>query len=531
MSTVVTGTEPMPDPTQEPTRAVVDRGGGTIPLVAALLRALEDGHVRYCHWKSTTGIARALEGRTDLDLLVDREDGARFSEIVSGLGFKPFISHVSRRFPGVADLLGHDEATGRLVHLHVYHQLVLGEHHVKNHRLPIESVVLDSAVVRDGIRVPSPEIEVAILAMRTLLKYRDVDALKDRFRLGRRGGIPPDTMAELRDLRERTTPEEVRATIERDLPMIPADVVLELLDVAAGDSRDEATLRRLRARVRGALAGFERLPRRQAQARYLQARLSRQWPVRQVVGALSRSQARRKAPASGGLTVAIVGPDGAGKTTTIDALTEWLAWRVNVATLYLGSARPSRGAAAARAIVHAGRRADSGARRLLGAGHPMTRATGAAASLLDAMRALAEARDRQRRAAEGWRLATQGWLVIFDRYPLPGVRVGERGMDGPRIVPPATGRLAGLIRRLAVAEERVYRRIPPVDHLIVLRVRPDVAVGRKQPRDPAAVARKAAALQDLEATSAPATTVHFVDAERPLDEVLREVRDLVWREL
>jgi hypothetical protein len=45
------------------------------------------------------------------------------------------------------------------------------------------------------------------------------------------------------------------------------------------------------------------------------------------------------------------------------------------------------------------------------------------------------------------------------------------------------------------------------------------------------VARKAAALQDLEATSAPATTVHFVDAERPLDEVLHEVRDLVWREL
>ncbi|HEY7523115.1 MAG TPA: hypothetical protein VH720_05585 [Candidatus Limnocylindrales bacterium] len=504
---------------------------GPIPLVAALLRALEDGDVRYCHWKSTTGIARALAGRTDLDLLVDREDAARFGEIVAGLGFKPFISHVSRRFPGVADLLGHDEATGRLVHLHVYHQLVLGEHYVKNHRLPIEAAVLDSAVLRDGIRVPSPEIEVAILTMRTLLKYRDEDALKDRFNLGRRGGIPPDTRAELLDLRSRTTPDGVRAAIERHLPMIPADVVLELLEVVATDRRNDSRLRALRGRVREALRSYERVPRRVAQVRYVQARLSRQWPVRQLVGALTRSQARRKSPASGGLTVAIVGPDGAGKTTTIDGLTEWLAWRVNVTTLYLGSARPSRGGAAARAVVHAGRRADAAARRLAGDGHRLTRLTGAASGLLDAVRALVEARDRQRRAVRGWRLATQGWLVIFDRYPLPGVRVGDRGMDGPRIVVPAAGRTAGLIRRLAAAEERIYRRVPPVDHLVVLRVRPDVAVGRKQPRDPASVARKAAALQELDAATAPATAVHVVDAERPLDEVLREVRDLVWREL
>jgi thymidylate kinase len=504
---------------------------GPIPLVASLLAGLESAGVRYCHWKSTTGIARALAGRTDLDLLVDREHAAAFAEVTAGLGFKPFVSHVSRRFPGVADLLGHDQSTGRLVHLHVYHQLVLGEHYVKNHRLPIESVVLDSAILRDGIRVPTAEIEVAILAMRTLLKYRDVDALKDRLGLGRRGGIPPDTLAELRDLRERTTPQAVRTVIERDLPMIPADVVLELLDLATGDPRNAATLRRLRGRARRALARYERLPRGEARLRYLQARTAKQWPIRPLVGALSRSQARRKSPASGGVTVAIVGPDGAGKTTIIDALNEWLAWRVNVTTLYLGSARPSAGAAVARVLVHAGRRGDRGVRRLVGEHHRAARLAGGATGVLDALRALLEARDRVRRAKRGWRMAAQGWLVIFDRYPLPGVRVGEREMDGPRIVPPAGGLLGRLIGRLATAERRAYERIPAPDHLIVLQVRPEVATGRKRPRDPSTLARKATALLALDDATIPGASVHLIDAERPLDDVVAEVREIVWREL
>jgi hypothetical protein len=505
---------------------------GTIPLVGALLAALEEHDIRYCHWKSTTGIAKALAGRTDLDLLVDREDGARFSEVAAGLGFKPFISHPSRRFPGVADMLGHDTATGRLVHLHIYHQLVLGEHYVKNHRLPIEAVVLASATLRNGIRVPSPEVEVAILAVRTLLKYRDVDLAKDRLGLGRRGGIPPDTRAELHDLRSRTTPESIRTTIERDLPMIPADVVLELLDLIDRDARDAAALSELRGRVRTALRRFERLPRRDAQVRYFRARTAKQWPIRPVLGVLSRSEARRKSPATGGVTVAIVGPDGAGKTTIIDSLTEWLAWRVNLVTLYLGSARPSRTGALARALARVGRRSHSGASRVAGADHPAARAVGGASTLLDALRAVSEARDRERRAARGWRLAAQGWLVIFDRYPLPGIQVGERAMDGPRIVPPDDGPLAGPIRRLAALERRAYERIPPPDHLVVLQVRPEVAVGRKAPRDPAVIAEKAAALLAFEPDGAPAgTVVHIVDAERPLHDVARDVRDIVWQEL
>ena len=142
-----------------------DSAEAPLATTLALFARLEELGVRYCHWKSTPSLATALAGRTDLDLLVEREDADRFSEAARELGFKPFISHASRRFPAVEDLLGYDAATGRLIHLHVYYQLILGEHYVKNHRLPFERALIASSSLRDGVRVPAPELEVAILAL------------------------------------------------------------------------------------------------------------------------------------------------------------------------------------------------------------------------------------------------------------------------------------------------------------------------------------------------------------------------------
>ena len=50
--------------------------------------------------------------------------------------------------------------------------------------------------------------------------------------------------------------------------------------------------------------------------------------------------------------------------------------------------------------------------------------------------------DRAGRVRAGRSLAARGAVVIFDRFPLAGVRVGEREMDGPRIRPSRAGRHA-----------------------------------------------------------------------------------------
>jgi thymidylate kinase len=47
----------------------------------------------------------------------------------------------------------------------------------------------------------------------------------------------------------------------------------------------------------------------------------------------------RKRPASGGLLVAIVGGDGAGKSTAVSDLATWLAETYDTRTVHLGKPR------------------------------------------------------------------------------------------------------------------------------------------------------------------------------------------------
>ena len=286
-----------------------------LAVTVRLFAELEARGVRYCHWKSTPGLAIAMAGRTDLDLLVEREDAGVFAEVVRQLGFKPFISHPSRRFPAVDDLLGYDPETGRLVHLHVYYQLILGEHFVKNHRLPFERALIAASRPKDGVRIPPPELEVAILAYRTLLKYRDADATKDLLGVGHRGGIPREALAELRTLAASTSPDAVAAAMREHMPGLAPEPVVGLMEILRHRPRDARALVRVRRQARLALRPFERTPARSAWWRYMRARVGAQWPFRLLTRSAGRRAVKRKSPQAGGLMVAIVGSDGAGKST------------------------------------------------------------------------------------------------------------------------------------------------------------------------------------------------------------------------
>lgn len=505
-------------------------GDTTLALISDLIGALADDGIRYCHWKSTSSLSVALAGKTDLDLLVDRSDAARFAATVAGLGFKRFISHPSRQLPGVDDWLGLDRGSRRIVHLHVYHELVLGEELVKNHRLPVEEVLLRHTRLLHGMPVPTPELELAVLAVRALLKYREDAYLRDLVGFGHRGGLPAGISEEVADLLGQTTPEAVGEAVERHLPMLPASVIVAFLRVAVSRPIDAGRVRALRHELERALRPYARrgelalLPLR-AQAAVSRSRLVR--GVRRVGERVrGRPSGRRKRPAAGGRVVAVIGIDGAGKSTVVDALVETYAWRVNVATLYLGSARPGIATAATQAATRIARRASSWLGRRLDERNPLTRAAGAVTDVAFGVRALAEATERARRVRLGRRLAADGWLVVFDRYPMPNLRVGERRMDASRL--PATERGAGWVSgRLARRERAIYRGIPEPELVIALRLDAETARARK-PSAPIALEAKAEALAALGDGD---ETLVVIDAAAPLEEVLRRATAAVWERL
>jgi hypothetical protein len=499
---------------------------GTIPALAALLDDLDGARIRYCSWKSNQHLAEGLAGLTDLDLLVDRRNAAAFRAIVARHALKPVLPPRHGAFPGMEHLLGFDATTGRLFHLHVHYQLVLGERYVKNHRLPIEAAFLDRTGRLHGVPVPRPELELSVLGIRTLLKYRARDVVKDVLRI-RSPGIPAQTVAELRWLLERTTVEEVRAALRPLGDVLPAEIVCGLVEVLTHAPRSGSMLLRLRTRLRRSMKAYRRRGRLRASAEYLRTVWRR------------RGRFRRKPietgmlPIGGGLSIAVVGADGSGKSTVTAALAEWLSWKLEVRVLYMGSKQPSRASRSLYLAFRAFRRGHRTAAGRFGPGSVVARAIAWARDVALALHHLSIGTDRLRRRRRGGREARDGHVVIFDRFPLEslGSRLEHRLLDGPQLDSVLNGSRSGVVRWLSRGEVRMYRRFGLPDQLIVLDVRPEVAGSRKPDHVPDLLAAKARAALDLaafaEASSGPARVTR-IDANRPLVAVLLEAKATVW---
>jgi thymidylate kinase len=223
----------------------------------------------------------------------------------------------------------------------------------------------------------------------------------------------------------------------------------------------------------------------------------------------------RAAPSnSEGALIAVVGADGAGKSTAIDALIGWFSPDFRVAKIHMGKPRWSASTYLVKAILK------------------LARVTG----LLEdwAYRAdvsspevrvdtgwliwqVVTARDRYRAVRRARRLAARGTLVFCDRFPLSVVG----SMDGLRARRQPSAAQRWPARMLNRLEERYYAAIGAPDLLAVLSVEPDRAVQRC-PGDPARRVRQRA--REILEVDWSATGARVFDANRPMTELHRELR-------
>ena len=487
-----------------------------------LFTALNNSGVRYCHWKSNCRLVEALCGKTDLDLLVDESDRALFQQILQAHDVRQLIPAPDKQYPGIEHYLGFDRPTGELFHLHVHYQLVLGEQFVKNYRLPLESYFLDEGHLHHGVRVPPPELELIVLAIRALLKYRDRDAVKDTLEI-RTPGLPRHILDEFDWLLAQTTSEQIATALQKLRDLVPSTEIAELLHVIQTEPRDGQRLFALRQRLRQQLATYQRRGRLHASLDYFRASTKR------ALSYAKLKPKRKMTSRRGGLTIAFVGVDGAGKTTVVRAAADWLNWRLNVRTFYMGSSRPLRLTRTLKFMTRVTSLGDAACRRLLGEERIFSRAVGKGHRWLQAVRYLAEGRDRYHRHQLALRERQQGSVVLYDRYPLPGVQVGQRMMDGPRIPTLYTGEEGDqIVRYLAQREQEAYGRIAPPDHLFVLQLSPEVSQQRKPEHRREAIEAKSAALATLPPALAASGGVTYLQADLPLEQVLAQIKSVIW---
>jgi len=470
--------------------------------------------IQYVHWKSNQHLSDALQGKTDLDLLIAQGDAQRFRQLILQHGFKSVISPPRSQFPAMEDYLGFDPQTGKLFHLHVHYQLVLGEQYVKNYRLPLEDKLLSSASLRkpEGIMVPAPEWELVMLLTRALLKTRDRDLI---LALLGRPIIPKNIQDELTYLADQIAEPALQAALSESEGVIPREPVLAFLRAWQADRLSSLRVLRLRHQTRRSLAPYQRHPRWKARLLYFYRLWQTTWPLFVPWVSLSR----KRMPADG-TTVAIVGADGAGKTSLVAELKNWLSWKLEVKSYYLGSQKPTlRSRILGLPVLLVGFFHRRICLKLMSEEKGINKLVAFFYHQLQAFHFVSLGHDRYRRYLSACRAAKRGSIVLFDRYPLKEL---DSAMDKPYIKPD----WGGLCPAFSRVERRYYAAIKRPDHVIALHVSDEVALARKPEHKPAMVQAKTAAMAKLREQSDPVFT--HLNADRPAEQVALQAKRVIW---
>jgi hypothetical protein len=494
-----------------------DTAPSALQPVTVLLGTLNARGVRYCHWKGTFRLDAAMAGLGDLDLLVDPDHVGGFEDACRDAGFRP-TRPVRRDARTDRHWFALDPGRTAVAHVHVQHDLPLAQGDAWGYVLPWHETVLEARVFDEDrqVWVVDPTVELALFAVRMALT------------VGATGRLAPKRAEEFRWLASRVSAEEVRAAA---VPLV-GPAAATLMARLATSPPTAGALRDLRRQMRPRPGRMATRNAAGAGARWTQERVER---FRRAVGRRTGrhgTRPRRRTPAGGGRLVAVLGVDGSGKSTVMEETARWLAPVVDVMPAYLGGGkRTTSPLRHLLRLVHRtckrirqpkpGPHAHPGQRIVTEEGGGLVRHL---RQLWFVLWALTLASARAKSVARAWQSVDRGMLVVADRFP----QMQVAGLhDGPLLAPWREHRSRAL-RAAARREERLHRQTTarPPDLVIVLSASLAVVSARRQTSDPALLRRKAEIVDTL--VFPPETRVERLDADRPLDEVLADVRRVVW---
>jgi len=494
-------------------------------LVVKLCQTLTDENIDYCHWKSNNALDRSASGDNDLDLLVSREIITEFSELLLRLGFKQAKAPVRKQLLGILDYYGYDGEADKLIHVQAHVQLILGHDMTKNYRLPIEKPYLESAVQGHLFKVPTPDFEFIVFILRMVLKHSTWDAI-----LGREGTLKLSERQEQAYLQAHINQDRVHEILKQHLPYIGVELFhrcIQALDpVCSTWTRVKTGLQlqsKLQANSRRSLLVDTCLKLWRRGVMAIHRRIFKSIPKYRLE--------------SGGIMIALVGGDGAGKSTAIDSLYTWLSKHFDTTTVHMGKPSWSWTTIWIRSILKIGQLIglypleasfDETIRQtsLVSPGYPWLG------------REVCTARDRYHVYLKARRFAANGVLVICDRFPLPQIKL----MDGPRTSRFISELMGGPLgerflsphpncpftKALVKLEISYYQQIVIPELLIVLRIQPEAAVRRKTSEDAPSVYRRSKEIWKIHWER---TEAHVIDARQSKEDVLSELKTLIWSKL
>jgi thymidylate kinase len=484
-------------------------------VVGELAKELNEGRIRYCHWKSNWALGESIRGDGDLDLLVHREDSGRFREILESLGFRPVVDAANPPFPAVEHFHAMDPDSSAIAHVHAYYRVVTGQSLVKNYRLPIEAMLLENTREDESsLRVPIKGAELVVFTVRMSVKHASPFELVLLRRQWKR------IQAEVAWLLDESALDCALELLPKWLPQLDR-VTFERAVRALERPAPLGTRIAMGHRVRRRLRPF---------ARYGAIR-AMTTEIRKFFNLFShrlRGSKKGLTPIAGGAVIAFVGPEASGKSTLADKIRTWLRGHYTVERIHAGKPPGTLLTALPNLMVPLMRRLAPSVRSTTVEARIASSEKPPAVSTLFALRSVSLAWDRRALLLKAHANAARGRIVLSDRYPSrPGA------IDGPQLA-----RILGSphhsawLRWLARLESRLYTDIPRPDLVIYLSAPLDTTLARNLARDKTEedtyVRKRHARAADFEFDH---TTVHRINTDRPLDDTTREVKLAVWRML
>lgn len=494
-----------------------------LPIAGELFRAFNEAGLKYGIIQDLASLHDGFAGWDDLDVLLDKHDYPAFCSIVCRLHGRRSVSLscYDNVCAGREDWFVPDFSRGRYLHLDMHIGARVGREFRKRYpAFDYAAITRWESICIDGLSVPvvSPEDELRIAIARFAFRAWALpwkrwiavdDGWKQHFT---RLPLPCDEQGlQVVECTFGGT-ETVRCRFRQSAEGL------------AAHRGDLATLRRSIREMCGYTGRFaiaDAAVHLARKACYLSLRLLQRW----MPGRLPP----KRRPAAGGFVVALIGPDGMGKSTQAGRLRQTFGWKFGCAQAYVGTGDGNGWwlRKALQSVVFPYRRRLKSLAQNDGkdaSGRAWSKGGVVAAAL--ALWAVLIAFERYIVVNRAHRWATRGLIVICDRWP----QALCRGyLDGPTI-PARLFSVPGL-SALARLEQRLYRKMAERRPHLVLHLVSDFAVSEQ--RKPGDLRKEAfdARLSLMAELRAQDKEIRTVDASAGIDAVGRELFRHIWLSL
>ena len=478
-----------------------------------LLKALDEHNITYCHWKSNEHLGEALVGDTDLDVLFDPAQRTELERVFDECGLKRFRATPLMQYNGIEDFIGFDLEAAKIWHAHTHYRMTLGENHLKGYTVtPWGPILLKDRIRGEAnVWISDPSEEFVLLLCRIALKLRWRDLSRN---LGK------DDQIEIAWLRERIDKNKVDAAA-RMVGKSSKGLILKLYDA---DLKKKSQFLGLQKALRKELKPYTSYSR--FGSWFTRTKCEIFWlygGVKRRLGWSNYSANRRVSP-SGGLVVAILGCDGAGKSTTLSYIKKEFNKKLDVVSIYFGSGDGSS-SLLRKPMKLVARRVGG-----KGVGHAVEKeyAENKKVSLKSRLYSMAKvlwavtlAKEKKTKQRQMVKARNNGLLVLTDRYPqsnMPGAS------DGPLLSRYQDGH--GLLRRISDWERKIYESfsVNAPDLTIKLMVPTDVAIARKPEMTVEEIENKKNIVMGMNISEHTAV----IDTSRPFEITRGEVMKEIW---